>query len=246
MTTSTFETQISAATAVAGYGDDDVAGSTPIDGSRGDAGDKPTGSNIRAAAAANLAYLFRKLAQLYTGGESSSLSQLEATQLARSLEFTLGLRGTGADADVVMHALAMRDPNELFAAKQHELAARADAALEVWGEIVALMPFIRNIALRDTLASIGQLKERYDTYFVAHEVPCDIDYQLHVGVDPALEGLDYIEAYLDQLLAETRWVARFTPESCIEVLERICPDYRGLHVNLVDLLEPYEKELQPR
>jgi hypothetical protein len=28
------------------------------------------------------------------------------------------------------------------------------------------------------------------------------------------------------------------------VLERVCPDYRGLHVNLYDLLLPHEDELR--
>lgn len=56
------------------------------------------------------------------------------------------------------------------------------------------MPPIRNVALRDTLASLGQLRQVYDTRFAAHEVPCDIDYQLSMPVDPWLLGLDYIEA----------------------------------------------------
>lgn len=202
------------------------------------------GESMRATATANLAYLFRKLARLYTGGESSSLSQLEATQLARSLEYTLGLRGEHADE--ALPVLASIDPDELFAAKQRELASRIDTALEVWTQAVTLMPPIRNIALRDTLASIGQLRSCYDTYFAAHEVACSIDYQLSQPVDTALEGIDYIEAYLAQLAAEARWLAQFTPESCVAALERACPDYRGLHVNLCDLLKPLERELDRR
>ena len=124
-----------------------------------------------------------------------------------------------------------------------KLDARADAALGVWREIVAIMPPIRNVTLRDTLASLGELKRRYDTRFAAHKAPCDIDYQLSTPVDPQLLGLDYIEAWLAQLLKETRWIARFDAESCIAVLERTCPDYKGLHVNLYDLLLPHEHEL---
>ena len=43
--------------------------------------------------------------------------------------------------------------------------------------------------------------------------------------------------------AEARWIARFDVEGCIAVLERTCPDYRGLHVNLYDLLLPHERKL---
>ena len=84
---------------------------------------------------------------------------------------------------------------------------------------------------------------RYDTHFAAHEVPCDIDYQPSKPVNPQLLGLDYIEAWLAQLLAETRWIAQFDAASCVNVLERACPDYKGLHVNLYDLLLPHENEL---
>ena len=45
------------------------------------------------------------------------------------------------------------------------------------------------------------------------------------------------------LAPAARWVARFDVGSCVAVLERTCPDYRGLHVNLCDLLMPHEREL---
>ncbi len=40
--------------------------------------------------------------------------------------------------------------------------------------------------------------------------------------------------------------ASFTFESSVAVLERACPDYRGLHVNLRDLLQAHEDELARR
>lgn len=55
--------------------------------------------------------------------------------------------------------------------------------------------------------------------------------------------MDYIEAWLPQLEYETRWIAQFDVDSCINVLERACPDYRGLHVNLYDLLFAHKSEL---
>ena len=139
--------------------------------------------------------------------------------------------------------LDVGDPVALWHTSLAALDARMDAALGVWREIVAAMPPIRYVALRDTLVSLGELKRRYDTCFAAHEVPCDIDYQLSVPADTQLLGLDYIEVWLAQLLKETRWIARFDTESCISVLERVCPDYRGLHVNLYDLLVSHEKDL---
>lgn len=198
-------------------------------------------SNQESRARATLAYLFSKLAALYTGGAAASLSRGEAMQLAASLSFALELNGA-TDADTI-HTLCSTDPETLYHQAQSRLSAKTGAALRTWRQVVATMPPIRNVALRDTLASIANLRRTYDTYFAAHEVSCRIDYPLSQPISNTLRGIDYVQAWLDQLLCETQWIAQFTPESCIAALEQACPDYRGLHVNLYDLLKPREREL---
>lgn len=135
-----------------------------------------------------------------------------------------------------MLRLASEDPDLLFSKRVAALEEQVDRILATWREICVLMPPIRNVALRDTLASIGELRRLYDAYFAAHEVPCSIDYQLSVPVDDELQGLDYLEAYLGQLLRETTWISLLDLASSISALEKACPDYRGLHVNLYELL----------
>lgn len=188
-----------------------------------------------------LSLLFRKLAALYTGGDARSLSRGEAVQLAASLSFMLGLNGL-SDEEAV-EVLCAGDADELLQRAQVDVACRVDTALCTWREVCGVMPPLRSVALRDTLASIGQVRRCYDTYFAAHEVPCQIDYPLSKPVDDALQGIDYVQAWLDQLLWETCWIAQFAPESCVAALERACPDYRGLHVNLYDLLVLHEAGL---
>lgn len=131
------------------------------------------------------------------------------------------------------------------ARKLIKIATRVNEALETWRLACETMPPIRNVSLRNTLMSIGDIRSRYDTYFAAHEVPCDIQYQLSAPIDESLRGIDYIQAWLNQLLRETQYIAQFTPESCIAALEQSCPDYKGLHVNLYDLLVQHESELKP-
>lgn len=194
-----------------------------------------------ARAQENFAYLFQKLAGLFACGDASTLSRAEAAQIAESLAYVLGLTGEGAEA--ALERLATSDPEELFRRRRAELQGHVRQALGLWEQVVRAMPPIRNVALRDTLASIGEFGRSYDVYFAAHEVPCSIDYPLSAPVGPGLLGVDYVRAYLGQLLRETRWIARFEPASCIEVLERACPDYRGLHVNLYELLAPHEADL---
>lgn len=187
------------------------------------------------------ARLMAHVSGLYCMGGSSSVSAREAHALATSVAYVLGI--ADATPEQAARVLCAGDP---IAAWHDGLAAldrRMDDALEVWREIVATMPPLRNVALRDTLASLGELRRRYDTRFAAHVVPCDIDYPLSRPPDTDLMGMDYIEAWLAQLLHETRWLARFDARSMRTVLERACPDHRGLHVNLYDLLLPHEREL---
>lgn len=202
---------------------------------------KRAGAPNAGGASESFARLMAHVAGLYCAGGSSSVSAFEAHELAMSVAFALGIAdATPEEAAIV---LDVDDPVALWHEGVRALQRRTDAALALWRDVVATMPPIRNVALRDTLASLGELRRRYDVHFAAHEVPCDIDYQLSEPVDPGLLGIDYVEAYLARLLVEARWIARFDVESCIAVLERACPDYRGLHVNLCDLLLPHEDEL---
>lgn len=190
----------------------------------------------------NFAQLMTHVASLYCMDGSSSLSQQEMAELTLSIAYTLGL--ADATPEEAIQALCVEDPVALWHSHLAELDCRIDNAPVTWKRIVLAMPPIRNVALRDTLASLGDLKSRYDTRFAAHTVPCDIDYQLSEPIDISLRGLDYIEAWLAQLERETMWIAQFDVDSCISTLERACPDYRGLHINLYDLLSTHASELE--
>ena len=201
-----------------------------------------SGKSNLAHAQRNFARLMAYVANLYCMNESSSVSAREMAQLTASVTYVLGI--ANATAEEAARTLCADDPIALWHERLAALDVRADAALATWQNIVLAMPPIRNVSLRDTLASLGDLKLRYDTRFAAHEVPCDIDYQLSEPIDVHLQGLDYIEAWLAQLERETRWIAQLDTPSCIAVLERTCPDYRGFHVNLCDLLSMHADELQ--
>ena len=131
----------------------------------------------REKALQNFDYLYRKLIRLYTMGSTGSVSKLEAAQIAESLSFVLGIH---SDSDPsALEALAEQDPDALFQRKQAELSTHVDRALGTWRAICVTMPPINNVALRDSLADIGNLKALYDTYFAAHEVPLgNLQYQL--------------------------------------------------------------------
>lgn len=179
------------------------------------------------------AKLMQHVCSLYTCGESSSVSAAEAAGLASSVLYVLG-SGRPASEEALLRALASEDVAGLWTQRRQELCARMDATMQLWQEAAAAMPPLNNIALRDTLASIGELPRTYDTFFAAHEVPASIDYPLSAPISEELQGLDYIDAWLRQLLEEARFLARFNTQEMIAFLQGWCPDYKGLLINLYD------------
>ena len=172
------------------------------------------------------------ICELYTCGESSSVSELEGHELAESTLYVLGLAPETTEQTIAL--LSADDVVAVWTRKRAELEARISQVMELWRHVADIMPPIRNIALRDTLASIGRLPQAYDTFFAAHEVPANIDYPLSKPVFEELKGLDYVEAWLTQLLAEAQFLARFDTVEMVTYLESWCPDYCGLLINLYD------------
>lgn len=201
-----------------------------------------TGRRNAMRAQHNFAQLMTHVASSYCMNGSSSLSQQEMAELTLSVAYTLGL--ADSTPEEAAQTLGADNPIALWHERLAVLDSRIDNALVMWKRIILAMSPIHNVALRDTLASLGDLKSRYDKRFAAHTVLCDIDYQLSEPIDTNLRGLDYIEAWLAQLERETMWIAQFDVDSCISTLERVCPDYRGLHINLYDLLSTHASELK--
>ena len=178
------------------------------------------------------AELMNHICTLYTCGESSSVSEFEGHELAESALYVLGL--TDETTNQTLGLLASDDIVAIWAQKRRELESRIPGVMELWQRAATVMPPIRNIALRDTLASIGRLPQAYDTFFAAHEVPASIDYPLSKPLSEQLKGLDYVEAWLTQLLEEAQFLARFDVGEMAACLDAWCPDYRGLLINLYD------------
>ena len=189
-------------------------------------------SAATARAMKGFAELMTQVCRLYTGGESSSVSESEGYELAESVLYVLGLTEDTVPQTIAL--LSSEDVVAVWTRKRHELEARIPGVMQLWQRVVATMPAIHNIALRDTLESIGNLPRSYDTYFAAHEVPCDIDYPLSNPISERVRGLDYIESWLEQLLREARFLAQFDTDELVASLDAWCPDYRGLLINLYD------------
>ena len=182
------------------------------------------------------ALLVRQIA-LYTANESSSVPTAAAQELLRGVLFFLAVPeeadgGGEADRAARIRTLLSCDLADELARGQRR--AQRDAALTIalWRKVVAALPPLENRSLRDTLRSIGRGFRCYDTRFFPQRFDCDIDYQLAVPVSESLLGINYVNQYLARLAAENSLLTRLPQGEVRAVLERSCPDWRGLLVNL--------------
>ena len=191
------------------------------------------------------ALLVRQIA-LYTANESSSVPAAAAQELLRGVLFFLAVpeepEASGQSEDVGSRYEAERadrirvllplDLADELAHGQHRAQRDAALTLALWRKVVAALPPLENRSLRDTLRSIGRGFHRYDTRFFPQRFDCDIDYQLAVPVSESLLGINYVNQYLTRLAAENSLLTRLPQGEVRAVLERSCPDWRGLLVNL--------------
>ena len=191
------------------------------------------------------ALLVRQIA-LYTANESSSVPTAAAQELLHGVLFFLAVpeepEASGQSEDVGSRYEAERadrirvllplDLADELAHGQHRAQRDAALTLALWRKVVAALPPLENRSLRDTLRSIGRGFHRYDTRFFPQRFDCDIDYQLAVPVSESLLGINYVNQYLTRLTAENSLLTRLPQGEVRAVLERSCPDWRGLLVNL--------------
>ena len=174
--------------------------------------------------------LLAEQARRYTGGESSSVPAETARLLLDSLLYCLGLSQPPDPARA--RAVLSGDPWAEFQRGQARIREQVDYGRRLWQTLRNSPRPVSNRALEDTLTGIGGFWKRYDPTLFAKEIPCSIDYPLARPVSEQLGGVDYVSRWLEHLAVELRFLSAFPPERAISVLERSCPDWKGLLVNL--------------
>ena len=180
--------------------------------------------------------LLAEQVEQYTKGESTSVPAAVARELMASLLLTLGLPGNGK---ALLHA----DPHAALAAGQRRLQTRWAFAMQLHALAVKTAPVYQNLALRESLQSIADTRRAYDVRLFAHQLPCSLDYPLLAPPPEDPPGPDYLAAWLSQVIAENRILARLEPFRVQILLARCCPDYQG---QLVNLCEPAAVNLMGR
>ena|GEM_PF-1405890 len=203
---------------------------------------QPAADAKRAREGASL--VLRYLVSLYTmGGETSSLAAEELARLARSMLYVLGVDSPEDPSAVAV--LARPDAVRAYEERRRALDERARATVALWHKVALALPQIPNRPLMDTMEAVREAPARYDTHFSAHIVPAEFLYVPHGFDARGLAGIDAVEAWLQAMLAEARWLARFDTESLARTLEAHALGYLDDCTSLRDLAEPYAAELAP-
>ncbi len=168
----------------------------------------------------------------YTMGDSSSVPVELAQELLTSICFTLGiyLKEIGETQKLLVSA----DLSQLLKVGIRIIESQIETGKQLWQAACLSAPEIENIAYRDTLKSIGKFFKRYNRHFLAHQIPCSIDYPLCDPVPEQTMGIEYINEYLRRILMENDVLRRFDPCLTIRLLEGYCSDYRELLINLCE------------
>lgn len=207
--------------------------------------------------------LLGKRTGLYTVGDSSSVPIEIAEELLRSICFTIGLilesesnsnsaNGNanaggmnghrtienanvgGIDSNNTMNILLENDLDTLLKKGQKKIQRLVEIGKWQLRKARENPLPVENISYCETILNIESFFQKYDVQFMAHEIPCSIDYQLCHAVPEELQGIKFINEYLRRIILENRFCRRFDSKILIRLLEAYCPEYRELHINIYE------------
>lgn len=176
--------------------------------------------------------LLEKRTKLYTMGDSTSIPKEIAEELLNSICFTLGINTENSVE--TLYQLKNVNLEEKYNQGLKVIEKKIEAGKHLWERTCFNTPKIDNISMNSTLKSIGIFWKRHDYNFFAHDIPCDIDYQLCHAVPTTFLGIDYINQWLLNITIENEFLLRFHSDLCIKLLESYCKDYKGLLINLYE------------
>ena len=141
----------------------------------------------------------------FTGGQSSSLSVETVEALLSSICFSLSCFANKYG----QNALLKIPPEKALEGARDILKKRIQLCKTLYLTLLRLPFQPDNVSYRDTVNGMENFFKKYDYYFFADQVPCDIDYQLCLPVSENLWGVEYLTEYIKRLICEGRFCGAF-------------------------------------
>ncbi len=141
----------------------------------------------------------------FTGGQSSSLSVETVEALLSSICFSLSCFASKYGQNALLEI-----PLEKALEGARDILKKRIQLCKTLYLTLLRLPFQPdNVSYRDTVNGMENFFKKYDYYFFADQVPCDIDYQLCLPVSESLWGVEYITEYIKRLICEGRFCGAF-------------------------------------
>lgn len=176
--------------------------------------------------------LLKHHTELYTAGDSSSVSVETAQELITSICFTMDTYRK--ENHLSLKQMVTRDWDKIFQEAVNIIQEKIEQGKREYQAVCLNIPALQNDFLYDTLKNIGNFFKQYDFYFFAHQIPCSIDYILCNPVPDDFLGIVYIREYLRRLKMENNFLRQFDIAKERGLLHSYCPDYNGLLINLYE------------
>lgn len=141
----------------------------------------------------------------FTGGQSSSLSVETVEALLSSICFSLSCFANKYG----QNALLEIPPEKALEGARDILKKRIQLCKTLYLTLLRLPFQPNNVSYRDTVNGMENFFKKYDYYFFADQIPCDIDYQLCLPVSENLWGVEYLTEYIKRLICEGRFCGAF-------------------------------------
>ena len=141
----------------------------------------------------------------FTGGQSSSLSVETVEALLSSICFSLSCFANKYGQNALLEI-----PLEKALEGARDILKKRIQLCKTLYLTLLRLPFQpNNVSYRDTVNGMENFFKKYDYYFFADQVPCDIDYQLCLPVNESLWGVEFLTEYIKRLICESRFCGAF-------------------------------------
>ena len=175
-----------------------------------------------------------KLAEEYTGGESTSITYERAQQLMGAVVYCIG----EAERDRALSLVEQggRSVKEAYYLGLECVERKTREALALYNELMIHFCSYENECLNDTVVKgLPEFFKWYDCRYEPQNTILTLDYPI-LADNPERLGIDRIHDYVLCIQLEQRFLNRFSQKYIMEVLSGYNKDYRSMIDNLCEVV----------
>lgn len=184
--------------------------------------------------AKNIKDLLKEKVYSYNKGNSLSVKAEIADELVKSIIYTLSF-----SSDISLNeVLIAEDIGDMYNEGKEKIRFETLRGKGLYSYALRNRIYTGNISYNSTLKEIGKFFKNYNYLLFAHFIPCSIDYQLCFSVSNELEGIKYINAYLNNLIYENDVLKNFDIRKIKFLLEKHFEKSDELLINIFEMIMP--------